>query len=374
MEVTWTPKEGIEGENITKDLTIDPDELQPGDKVKWSVEYDEKGVPNLARVKTPSPRMVTEASREKPEGRASGVKVVEAPPPETLAQPKKGKKRKKWKKATEESVVLMMRESLHDLEKVGIDTCSAVSVSTERTDFPFYLDETIGAKESMILNGVGEANSSIGGRGPMVVRAKDDKGNDLIMFDPAGVFLDCSATEDTQPRFRIFGQQKLKEAGLNLVQDKHGDGTDYLCYRQGELEIPLETTKEILTLKTEEMNLSAGQMEGLNSHIDLINEGGGRPQAFVQLGQCPSLIMNEAKLTREEQARLEHWRTAHRKEKGDELHENCPVCAEGKRKTASYKRNDLYRNDKPQGHARGAPRDSDAYSSRCHSLSKVVFE
>jgi hypothetical protein len=103
---------------------------------------------------------------------------MEAPPPDTLAQPTKGKKRKKWKKATEESVVLMMRESLHDLEKVGIDTCSAVSVSTERTDFPLYLDETMDAKESVILNGVGGANSSIGGRGPMVVRAKDDKGNE----------------------------------------------------------------------------------------------------------------------------------------------------------------------------------------------------
>ncbi len=124
------------------------------------------------------------------------------------------------------------------------------------------------AKESVILNGVGGANSSIGRRGPMVVRAKDDKGNDLIMFDPAGVFLDDSLTEDAQPRFQIFGQQKFKE---------------------------------------------------------------------------PSMIMNEAKLTREEKARLEHWRTAHRKEKGDELHENRPVCAEGKRKTASYKRNDIYR-------------------------------
>ncbi len=195
-----------------------------------------------------------------------------------LRKPRKEKKRKKWKKATEESVVLMMRESLHDLEKVRIDTCSAVSVSTERSDLPPYLDETIDAKESVILNGVGGANSSIGGRGPVVVRAKDDKGNDLIMFDLAVVFLDCTATEDTQPRFRIFGQQKLKEAGLNLVQDKHGDGTDYLCYRQGELKIPLETTKGILTSKTEEMNLSAGQMEGLNCHIDSINEGGGRPK------------------------------------------------------------------------------------------------
>jgi hypothetical protein len=329
VEVTWTPKEGIAGGDITKDLTIDPDDLQPGDKVKWSVEYDEKGVPNLARVRSASPQTAAEALQGEPEGKTSEGKSIESPPSDQLAQPKKGKKRKKWKKATEESIVLMMRKSLHDLEKVGIDTCSAVSVSTERVDFPLYLDETIDAKESVILNGVGGANSSIGGRGPMVVRAKDDKGNDLIIFDPAGVYLDCT----------VPGQQKLKEAGLNLVQDKHGDGTDYLCYRKGELEIPLETTRGILTLKTEEMNLTAEQMKGLNSHIDSINEGDGKPQAFVQIGHSPS----KAKLTREEQARLEHWRATHRMIKGGELHENCPVCAEGKRKTASYKWNDLYR-------------------------------
>jgi hypothetical protein len=38
VEVTWTPKEGIAGEDITKNLTIDPDDLQPGDKMKWRVE------------------------------------------------------------------------------------------------------------------------------------------------------------------------------------------------------------------------------------------------------------------------------------------------------------------------------------------------
>jgi hypothetical protein len=163
VEVTWTPKEGIAGGDITKDLTIDPDNLQPGEKGKWKVEYDEKGVSNLARVKPASPQTAAEALPRLPDGSRSEVRSMESPPSEPLAQPKKGKKRKKWKKATEESVVLMMKESLYDLEKVGIDTCSAVSVSTERTDFPLYLDETSDAKESVILNGVGGANSSIGG-------------------------------------------------------------------------------------------------------------------------------------------------------------------------------------------------------------------
>ena len=176
----------------------------------------------------------------------------------------------------------------------------------------------------------------------MVVRAKDSEGNDIVVFDPAGVYLDCATTEGDQARFRIFGQMKLKDAGLNLVQDKRGDGTDYLCYRGGELDIPLETSDGILTLRAGEANLTKGQMEGLDSHIDTINvKGEGR--AFVKLGQCPSFILNEANLTREQIARLEHWRLAHRTTKGDGLHENCPICAEGKRKTSSFKRNDKYR-------------------------------
>ena len=37
------------------------------------------------------------------------------------------------------------------------------------------------------------------------------------------------------------------------------------------------------------------------------------PSFPVPLGIAPSLIMNEGKLTREEKARLSHWRMAHRK-------------------------------------------------------------
>jgi hypothetical protein len=100
VEVTWTPKEGIAGGDITKDITIDPDDLQPGDKVKWSVEYDESGVPNLARVNSASQPKTAEALQGESERRKSEVNSEESPPSEPLAQPKKGKKRKKWKKAT----------------------------------------------------------------------------------------------------------------------------------------------------------------------------------------------------------------------------------------------------------------------------------
>jgi hypothetical protein len=52
-----------------------------------------------------------------------------------------------------------------------------------------------------------------------------------------------------------------------------------------------------------------------------------------------SMLMNEAYLSKVEAERLHHWRIAHRSVKGSELNENCPVCAEGKKKTGHFKRN-----------------------------------
>jgi hypothetical protein len=75
-------------------------------------------------------------------------------------------------------LVVSLLNILHDLHHVGIDTCSAVSVSTERKDFAF-IDESLAAKESDILRGVGGENKVIGGRGPMAVQAKDSNGNDV---------------------------------------------------------------------------------------------------------------------------------------------------------------------------------------------------
>ena len=52
--------------------------------------------------------------------------------------------------------------SLHDLSLVGIDTCSAVSVSTEPEDF-LFIDRSDDAKDSVTLRSVGGMNSAIGG-------------------------------------------------------------------------------------------------------------------------------------------------------------------------------------------------------------------
>jgi hypothetical protein len=76
----------------------------------------------------------------------------------------------------------------HDLDRVGSDTCSAVAVSTDPEDF-LCIDDSPEAKDSVSLRGVGGENSVIGGRGPMVVKTLDKHGNEVLMFDPSGVYL-----------------------------------------------------------------------------------------------------------------------------------------------------------------------------------------
>ncbi len=131
-------------------------------------------------------------------------------------------------------VRVLLANSLHDLDLVGIDTCSAVSVSTEKEDF-IFVDESKDAKDSVTLRGVGGLSSVVGGRGPMIVKTKDKDENEVLMFDPSAVYLNPDELDDTQARFRIFGQAKLKRARLKIVQVKYGDDEDYLVYRNGEM-------------------------------------------------------------------------------------------------------------------------------------------
>ncbi len=49
----------------------------------------------------------------------------------------------------------------------------------------------------------------------MVVRGKDEEGNDVLLIDPKGVYLEGNRE---QADFRIFGQQRMKSFGFHLVQ------------------------------------------------------------------------------------------------------------------------------------------------------------
>ncbi len=75
-------------------------------------------------------------------------------------------------------------DALHSMEVVGIDTCSALSVSTREEDF-LFLDRSTQATDSVVLRGVGGSDAIIGGRGPMAVLAADDQGREIVLIDPA---------------------------------------------------------------------------------------------------------------------------------------------------------------------------------------------
>ncbi len=140
--------------------------------------------------------------------------------------------------------------SLHPLDYVGMDTCSARSVSSEISDF-LYVDRSARAINSVELNGVGAGGPVILGRGPMLVSTLDDEGRLTFMVDPAGVLV---ASGKQQARLRIYGQQRMKRFGFHVVQE-FSSGRDYLNYRDL-LKIPLTTTSGILMMKTILWNLN----------------------------------------------------------------------------------------------------------------------
>jgi len=230
------------------------------------------------------------------------------------------------------------------LDRVGIDTCSALSVSSRKDDF-LWLDESKDAKKSVILRGVGGDTATIGGRGPMVVEALDKEGNRVVMFDPSAVYLKEAVN---QAGFRIFGQLRLKRFGFNLQQNDNEHGGDILNYQNGLKVIPLEANGGILTLRTMPLELSSQQTKCLEKEIDYVIKGGEDLKYCFQVEHHTSMLMNEAHLTNQEADRLHHWRIGHRSSEKSSLNETCPVCIEGKKKVGSFKRNFEF-----QGHTIG---------------------
>jgi hypothetical protein len=243
----------------------------------------------------------------------------------------------------------ILSQPLHSLDFVGIDTCSALTVSTERGDFVF-LDRSQGARESVSLRGIGGEQSVIGGRGAFVA-TKDEHGTLLYMIDPAGVFLDKASSS----QLRILGQQRMKKFGFGLVQNKNGDGQDFLVYRsksdqfQKATNLPLITKDGILLMKTWEVNFTEQQKAEVKKHVKGMSMDQREGNLFYfeivksrKIEIRPVLIMNEGSLTDEEALRLDHWRNAHRSTTGIRHTERCPACEQAKHKTGTFKRNTEY--------------------------------
>jgi hypothetical protein len=158
--------------------------------------------------------------------------------------------------------------ALHPLDHIGIDTCSALSVSTERSDF-LYLDKSEAAVRSVSLGGIGGNGSKVRGRGPLLLKTMDVNGKMVFVVDPAGVYLKSSAS---QPRLRILGQQKMKAVGFNIQQNKFKDGLDYLVYKDTRM-FQLDTKRGILLLKTNSIEEKERNSESINSAVDEIVSG-----------------------------------------------------------------------------------------------------
>ncbi len=132
---------------------------------------------------------------------------------------------------------------LHDMTCVGIDTCSAKSISCLKEDFLnlelMRSDEVAGQ-----LRGVG-GNNGVSGRGCLVFYAKDINGKVKAIIEPKGSYL-----EDPPAQFRILGQQMMKKLGVCAIQDYDDAGTDIIkCKRSGSI-LPLTEGGGLLLLKT----------------------------------------------------------------------------------------------------------------------------
>jgi hypothetical protein len=118
---------------------------------------------------------------------------------------------------------IVMAINLHDIKKnCGIDSDAGISISTLKEDFPLWIDESERAKASIATpTGITGGAPEIGGRGPMVVRAKSGE----YLIDPDAVYL--KPAKD-QPNFRVLATQRLKTNGVRMVGCFKGTNTDVL--------------------------------------------------------------------------------------------------------------------------------------------------
>jgi hypothetical protein len=172
-------------------------------------------------------------------------------------------------------------------------------------------------------------------------------GNQVFMMDPAGVYVKGSAT---QSRMRILGQQRMKRFGFHVVQD-YLSNKDHLIYRN-KVVIPLTEQNGILMVKTIPWHLDNEQMGKLEKLVggdddkdqycftlmDIKPDSHPTPE----MDPCPVLMINEAKLSKEERERVDHWRHAHRSSTGERYKERCHTCEQAKHKSV-FKANDFFK-------------------------------
>ena len=218
----------------------------------------------------------------------------------------------------------MMASYLHSVDQnCGIDTDAGMSISTLRKDFIWLKNDAATMRKLPSPAGISGGESSVGGVGPMVIRAKSGE----YLFDPEALFLKPGAG---QPNFRVLSAQRLKSNGVRLVQCYKGTDDDVLQDRRSKRTIKLAEEgpkdKKILVLETIPCDLGNRKIfvkeicEGivrknrtaLVPDLDLDKHLSGiRTRAKSMMlsfearkKQVATMIFNEAKCSDEERSRL----------------------------------------------------------------------
>jgi hypothetical protein len=132
----------------------------------------------------------------------------------------------------------------------------------------------------------------------MIVLAEDEGDGEIVLIDPAGVYL---AEAVDQADFRILGQLRMQKFGFDLVQNGDWDGKNHLIYKEGMIKIPLGEDSGILTLKTKTLLLQPEERINLDEYVDKLREKDIGEEDHCLTVSRSSLVMNEAHLSKLEQ-------------------------------------------------------------------------
>ena len=267
-------------------------------------------------------------------------------------------------------------------KRIGVDTCSGRTLSTERDNF-LWLDDSTEARNSVRVSGAGGGRNRVGGIGPLLICVLNDNNEPRFIIEEHSVYIE--PTKD-QPRFRVLGQSRLKQKGLALKQCYRGDLDALVCRRSKEV-IPVTECNGISVVDTVDFKIDDKNKEAFQAAAKAVMRGDapavlslaeimkqetavscwGRSSASMALKialmatkvstmQVSSLILNEAKLSDEEKAWLWHWRWGHSSFEGPvraskeldpadvltntKLNVDCPICDKAHFKRKPFKRND----------------------------------
>jgi hypothetical protein len=204
-------------------------------------ESNRDGLPPMTLMKLPSPKRLKTGK---------GVSFDEM-----ASQAEKNKKEKNVKQCNMMSMTrcgkLSMTKAclampLHSLSYIGIDTCSALSVSIVLADF-INLDKSQQAKDSVQIRGVGGTDTNVGGRGMLIVKTVDFEGSPVWIIDPEAVYIEGNVDN---PDFRVMGREQWKKNGLRVVEGGSPQDDDIMQDVASGMGVSLTDCGGILCMKT----------------------------------------------------------------------------------------------------------------------------